>query len=278
MVATGPMPLGVRAALGCLAFLTVLYAAQVTFVVIPRPDAFLFEKLTSNAVAIGAAALCAWRAIAVRARAGRVAVLRRRAAGVGRGQRLLRGRAVGARGHPDPVGRPTSATSALYPGLFAGLVLLYRARGGGRGRSWVDGALGALAMTAIAAALVYGPLVDALHGATLEVAVGLAYPLGDLLLLGLVGGAVAMSGWRMGGAWAWIAGALAIFAVCDALYAYTNAVGTYGAGWFFDAGWPIAALHARARGVAAARRRCAPRADGRPLVDRAAARRSPRSA
>ena len=28
----------------------------------------------------------------------------------------------------------------------------------------------------------------------------------------------------------------------DALYLYTNAVGTYGSGWFFDAGWPIAAL------------------------------------
>ena len=240
MVATGPMPLGVRAALGCLGFLTVLYAAQAVFVVIPRPEAFLFEKLTSNAVAIGAAALCAWRAIAVRAE---------RAAWLCFAGGLLAWAAGNvyfavALWELEDIPIPSAADAGylgLYPGLFAGLVLLFAARGGGRGRSWVDGALGALAMTAIAAALVYGPLVDALHGATLEVAVGLAYPLGDLLLLGLVGGALAMSGWRMVGAWAWIAGALAIFAVCDALYAYTNAIGTYGAGLFFDAGWPIAA-------------------------------------
>ena len=51
-----------------------------------------------------------------------------------------------------------------------------------------------------------------------------------------------MTGWRLRGAWAWIAAGLAVFAVSDALWVYTNAVGSYGDGWFFDAGWPIAAL------------------------------------
>ena len=41
---------------------------------------------------------------------------------------------------------------ALYPGVYAGLVLLYRTRGGADRRSlWVDGAVGALALAALAA-------------------------------------------------------------------------------------------------------------------------------
>ena len=39
-----------------------------------------------------------------------------------------------------------------------------------------------------------------------------------------------MTGWRLHGAWAWIAAGLAVFAASDALYVYTNAVGTTATG------------------------------------------------
>ena len=247
----------VRIALVGLAVLAAAYALQVTLIVIPRPGADLYEKLATNVVFVGAALLCAWRAIAVREERAAWACF---AAALGCWEL---GDAYFALflWDADPVPALSPADIgylALYPFAFAGLVLLFRARGDGYGRSlWVDGAIGALALTALGATLLYHPLADALAGSPAAVATNLAYPLGDLLLLGLVGGAVAMTG-RVHGAWAWIAAGLAVLAVSDALYVYTNAVGSYGDGWFFDAGWPLAAVivaraawlrapHARAR-------------------------------
>ena len=88
--------------------------------------------------------------------------------------------------HDIPLLSPADAGYlALYPFVFAGLVLLYRARGGGDGRSlWVDGAIGALAPAALGATLLDEPLTGALS-ASAAAATSLAYPLGDLLLLGL---------------------------------------------------------------------------------------------
>ena len=50
---------------------------------------------------------------------------------------------------------------------------------------WVDGLIVALGFAAVAGALVYGTVLDATGGDPLTVATNLAYPIGDLLLLGL---------------------------------------------------------------------------------------------
>src|SRR5436190_2869799 len=201
MDATASTPFRVRAALACLTVLTVGYAAQVSLVLIPRPGAGLYEKVATNVIFLGAATLCAWRALHVR---GERAPWAWFAAG------------LGLWGLGDlyfaiflwdlkviPVPSPADVGYlGLYPCAFIGLVVLFRARGGGDGRRlWVDGAIGALALTALGGTLLYGPLTDALSGPT-GVVTNLAYPLGDLLLLGLVGGAVTMTGWRLHGAWA----------------------------------------------------------------------------
>jgi len=252
-------PARARVALLCLGALTVAYAAQVSFVVIPRPTADTYEKVATNVVFLGAALLCAWRAAHDRAERAPWACFAVALALWGLGDLYY---AIVLWDLDDiPLLSPADVGYlAMYPFAFAGLVLLYRARVDGDGhRLWVDGAIGALTITALAATLLHRPLTDALAGSATVAAASLAYPLGDLLLLGLVGGAVAMAGRRMHGAWAWIAAGLAVFAVSDALYVYTNAVGTYGDGWFFDAGWPLAALiiaraawlpapHARTRG------------------------------
>jgi diguanylate cyclase (GGDEF)-like protein len=82
----------------------------------------------------------------------------------------------------------------------------------------MDGLIGALAVAAVAAALIFPPVLDALEGSALGVAVSLAYPCADLVLLGLVAGALTTSRWRVHGAWPLIATALALFGVADVVY------------------------------------------------------------
>ena len=131
----------------------------------------------------------------------------------------------------------------VYPPVYAALVLLYRSRIRGRsGALWIDGAIGALAVGAIGAAVVFDAVLESVGGAGLAAATNLSYPLADVVMLGLVVGVLAMTGWRRAGAWGWIAGGLAMFAVSDSLYFYGIALGTYEEGVIYDAGWPAAVL------------------------------------
>ena len=62
---------------------------------------------------------------------------------------------------------------------------------------WLDGIVAALGMAACVAALVLPPIVAmSVEGDTAAVAVNLAYPAGDLLLVALLIGALALTGWR----------------------------------------------------------------------------------
>src|ERR1044072_3416033 len=143
MDATASTPFRVRAALACLTVLTVGYAVQVSLVLIPRPGAGIYEKVATNVIFLGAAVLCAWRAVHVRNERAPWAWL---AAG------------LGLWGLGDlyfaiflwdlkvvPVPSPADVGYlGLYPCAFVGLVVLFRARGGGGGRRpWGGGAGGA---------------------------------------------------------------------------------------------------------------------------------------
>jgi diguanylate cyclase (GGDEF)-like protein len=242
MEANAPMPLRVRAALTALAALTAAYTVQVCLHVIARPAAGTYEKVATNLVVLGAAALCAWRARRCPAERTPWICFAAGLALWGLGD-LYYAVFLWDLKVPPTLSPADAGYLALYPCGFAGLVMLYRARGDGDVRSlWVDGAIGALALAALGATLLFDPLAGALSGPALGAATSLAYPLGDLLLLSLLGGAVAMTGGRLRGAWVWIAAALAILATTDGLWTYTNAVGSYGGGRFFDAGWPLMAL------------------------------------
>lgn len=132
---------------------------------------------------------------------------------------------------------------ALYPASYACLVLLVRARV----RQfhpvlWLDGLIGALAVAGAGAAIVL-PAVLA-HGST-SATVGfsdLLYPVGDLVLLGLVVGVFALTAWRPGRAWALLLAGFAVGALADCAFVYANALGTYTAGGLEDALWPASAL------------------------------------
>ena len=132
---------------------------------------------------------------------------------------------------------------AGYPALYAGIVLLIRARVPRFGASmWLDGAIGALAAAALATTLLHPVLSQLGAPTTPETIVDLAYPVGDILLLSFVVGAIAIVGVTAGRRdWLLIAGGLAVSAIADGAYLYENANGTYMEGTFLDTLWMIAA-------------------------------------
>lgn len=131
---------------------------------------------------------------------------------------------------------------AFYPASYVALVLLLRARVAHLDPlAWVDGLIGALAVAGVAAALIFPPVLEALEGEPLGVAVSLAYPCFDLVLLGLLSGAFAASKWRTQGTWLLIAVALLLFAVADVVYLSVGGQSTTALN-FASVGWPLAFL------------------------------------
>ena len=143
----------------------------------------------------------------------------------------------------DPMPYPSAADAGwlvFYLPTLAGVVLLVRDRTPGRTSavSLLDAAVGALAIAGAGAALAFGPIVDATGGSHLAIATNLAYPLGDLGLLAVIVGGLAMSGWRVSRGWALLMTGYALFAVADTLYLFQIANDTYSGG-LLDAGWVL---------------------------------------
>jgi diguanylate cyclase (GGDEF)-like protein len=127
----------------------------------------------------------------------------------------------------------------FYPGCYAGLLLLVRARIARFSRSvWLDGLIAALASAAIGASIIFQVVLETTKGRALTVTVDLAYPLGDVLLVGVVVFAVALTGWRPGREWLSLAAAFAAISVADSIYLALNAAGGYHEGTLLDALWP----------------------------------------
>jgi diguanylate cyclase (GGDEF)-like protein len=131
--------------------------------------------------------------------------------------------------HQQEVAYPSLADAArlmLFPMIYAGIVLLVCARVPRFHASlWLDGAIGALAIAAVGAAILYPAIERATHGDVEAVATNVAYPLGDMLLVGFVIGAVALTGWRPGRGFVLIALGLAVNAIANGIYLYRDATG-----------------------------------------------------
>ena len=90
---------------------------------------------------------------------------------------------------------PTPSTAdafylLFYPCAYVALVLLLRRESRTIApRSWLDGAIAGLGAAAVCAAFAFHGIAHSAGGGNLSVAVNLAYPIGDLLLLALVMGA-----------------------------------------------------------------------------------------
>ena len=126
----------------------------------------------------------------------------------------------------------------MPPLVLAGILLLLRARAREVPRTlWVDGLIAALAVASLSAALVFEPVLENVEGNGLAVVTNLAYPVGDLVLLGLIVGALASTGWRMDRTWMLLAIGVSTFWLADSLYLVGTTAGTFVSGGPVDTGW-----------------------------------------
>jgi two-component system, cell cycle response regulator len=132
---------------------------------------------------------------------------------------------------------------AFYPASYTALLLLARSRTDSFHSSlWLDGGIAALTVAALVATLAFQPIVDATGGTAAEIAVNLAYPAGDLILLTLVVTLFGLNGWRPDPVWLLIGGGMALTAVADGLYLVQSATDEYVPGGLLDLAWPASAL------------------------------------
>jgi two-component system, cell cycle response regulator len=206
------------------------------------PLAWLLEKWGYNVVLVGSGLACLARGIRIR---------EERAAWLTMGVGVV-GWALGnvyytvVLWNLDPIPIPSLSDVlwlGYYPIVYVAVAMLLRARIARFHASlWVDGALAALAVAALSAAVVFQSVLQSTGGDPIEVGTNLAYPLGDLVLLGMVTGGVALTGWKPGRTWGALAFSFVIFGVSDGIYLWGNATGSWQAGSVFEAGWPAATL------------------------------------
>jgi two-component system, cell cycle response regulator len=109
---------------------------------------------------------------------------------------------------------------AIYPCMYVAVIALIRSR---IGRTlWatrVDGLVGGLAIAALLACVTVSAAVDGSQGAPFwESATNLAYPVGDLVLLGAIVSAVGLAGWRIDRLWGTLAAAIIALVTADVIY------------------------------------------------------------
>ena len=128
---------------------------------------------------------------------------------------------------------------AIYPGSYVAMGLLLR----GRMRRfpvsvWLDGLLASFVVAAVGIALIHGVIAAGLEGTSAAaVATNLAYPLGDVLLVGFVVGAFALSGWRPGREWLLLGAGFTAFAAADIGYLNQVSSGDFANEGLTNLGW-----------------------------------------
>lgn len=146
-----------------------------------------------------------------------------------------------------PNGRSPSVADpvylAYYPLVYAGLLLLMRARFK-RLPIFIqlDSVVCALTLAAVAAAVTEGPMRGATLRTPATVWMGLVYPWIDLVLLALAAGMLPILGWRKEFRWVLLVAGLVLFAVADVAYLFQTTAGSYRIGTLLDACWPASSL------------------------------------
>ncbi len=212
----------------------VAYEANVVFRVLPR-EGLVFGRPANLVISFAAAALClagaarrrgteriAWALVALAITAWSA------------GETYWSGVLIDQPSIPVPSAADVGYLA--FPVLvFAAIALLVRpAVHVGSRLLLVDGVAAGLAIGALVSATVLGYIVDA---SPESVAINLTYALSDLVLLGLVVGAVAARGWHLDRMWALVGGAVLAFWIADTSYLITIANGSYRFPDPADAGW-----------------------------------------
>lgn len=108
---------------------------------------------------------------------------------------------------------------AFYPLAALGVALLVRAHAHElEWRLWFDGLIAALGTAALGAAFVFDFIANRTSGSAVQVATTLAYPLGDITMLALVIGVIALTGWRGGPTWTLLLAGLLALVIADVTY------------------------------------------------------------
>jgi diguanylate cyclase (GGDEF)-like protein len=240
LVSWRTMPVAARVLLGLLVAVTALLAVRNGTTWLPVP-AGPFEVLY-NGVLVGSAVLCFIR-VAIR-RSERLAwtmmgvALTLYAAGNIYWQLALSD--VAAAPYPSLA---DACWLGVCPSFYVGVVLLVRERMPQLdSRLWLDGIVAALTTGAVSAALVFGALQVSTGGDPAAVATNLAYPLGDMILLASVIGAMAAARSRLDRSWLWFGAGIAAFAVADSVYLLQIAKETYVSDSMVDIGWLVAGV------------------------------------
>jgi len=132
---------------------------------------------------------------------------------------------------------------AFYPLAYAGLVVLVRDRAHQLDwRLWMDGAIAALGTAALGATFVFDFVAASAEGSPLQIATTLAYPLGDIAMLAMVVGIVALTGWRPGRIWSLLLVALTALVVADIAYTLQSTEETLPPGSWIDPIYLTAAI------------------------------------
>jgi diguanylate cyclase (GGDEF)-like protein len=131
----------------------------------------------------------------------------------------------------------------FYPLAVAGLYKLVQARAKELDkRLWMDGVIAALGTGALGAALIFEFVAARTSGTRLEVATTLAYPLGDLVLISLVVGVVALTRWRPGRTWSLLLAGLAAMVAADVAFTLQTYEATLPGGDWVEPLYLISAL------------------------------------
>lgn len=138
---------------------------------------------------------------------------------------------------------PSTADTAYllgYPLMAIGLVLAIRRRiTGGDRAGLLDAAILATGAAVVWWAFVLGPLAGAADPEPIPFAISVAYPVGDLLLIGMVLGLVMTPGARSA-SFQLLVGSLVLMLVADLVFGLQDLEGTYVNGGWLDGVWLLA--------------------------------------
>jgi diguanylate cyclase len=148
---------------------------------------------------------------------------------------------------------------AAYPAFVVITLAMLRSRvTRPQASTWLDGLVGALGVTAVAATVFITPAVTSPHLDALATAANLAYPVADVLLLALLGAVLAVLGARIDGVVAVLCVVLTSKLVGDVLLAAAQAGDGYEPGGPLDLTWMANAVLTAAAAAAARPRRYGP--------------------
>jgi two-component system cell cycle response regulator len=131
----------------------------------------------------------------------------------------------------------------FYPLAYAGLAMLVRARVHEiKWRLWMDGLIAALGTAALGTAFVFDFVAEKATGTTLEKLTTLSYPLGDIAMLSMVVGVVALTGWRPGRTWSLLLAGLSALVIADIAFTLQSTEGALPGGEWINPIYLIAAV------------------------------------